>query len=170
MYSKDGGGAMKRGYRLIDVEEAVADMELAEIEDDIAETEEDMQLIISGWFVYIESLNLTLREGVVCVWDEEEQIFMPDFSVTVFYEGNMETEDAAAANSRIEDSDLKQSGESMQSSLPSDYLYYEQDGFVISLANWLNGRMSVGEIEQLWCELVIPENIETMNNDEKVED
>ena len=82
---------MKRGYRLIDVEEAVADMELAEIEDDIAETEEDMQLIISGWFVYIESLNLTLREGVVCVWDEEEQIFMPDFSVTVFYEGNMQS-------------------------------------------------------------------------------
>ena len=146
MCAKDGDGAMKKRYRLIDVEEAVADMELAEIEDDIVETDEDMQLIISGWFVYIESLNLTLREGVVCVWDEEEQIFMPDFSVTVFYEGNM------------------------QSSLPSDYLYYEQDGFVISLANWLNGRMSVGEIEQLWCELVIPENIETMNNDEKVED
>lgn len=137
---------MKRRYRLIDVEEAVADMELAEIEDDIAETDKDMQLILSGWYVYIESLNLTLREGVMCVWDEDEQIFMPDFLVTVFYEGNMQT------------------------AFPSDYLYYEQDGFVISLANWLNGRMSVGEIEQLWCELVIPENIETMNNDEKVED
>ena len=146
MYSKDGGGAMKRRYRLIDVEEAVAGMELAEIEDDIAETDEDMQLIISGWFVYIESLNLTLREGVVCVWDEEEQIFMPDFSVTVFYEGNMEI------------------------AFPSDYLYYEQDGFVISLTNWLSGRMSVDEIEQLWCELVIPENMENMNNVEKVED
>jgi len=24
--------------------------------------------------------------------------------------------------------------------------------------NWLNGRLSCEQIEQLWCELIIPEN------------
>ena len=82
---------MRRRFRLVEVEEAIAEMDLSEINDDLVETDDDMQLVISGWFVYIESLNMSLREGVVCVWDEEEQMFMPDFAVTVFYEGNMET-------------------------------------------------------------------------------
>ena len=48
---------MSRRYRLVDVEEAIAESEdLADVADDIAETDEDMQLVISGWHVYVEAL------------------------------------------------------------------------------------------------------------------
>ena len=121
---------MNKRYRLCDVEEAVSESEeLIDIADDIAEIDEDMQLVISGWAVYIESLNLTLRQGIACVWDEGERLFMPDFDVTVVYEGNIESQ---------------------------EWLYYEQDGMVVTLGNWLNGRLSYEQIEQLWCELIIP--------------
>ena len=113
---------------------------LWDIADDIAEIDDDMQIVISGWSVYVESLNLTLRQGIACVWDEGERLFMPDFDVTVVYEGNIESQ---------------------------EWLYYEQDGFVVTLGNWLNGRMSGGQIEELWCELVTPE---TNNTDKESEE
>ena len=132
---------MNKRYRLCDVEEAVSEMEeLMDIADDIAEIDDDMQIVISGWSVYFESLNLTLRQGIACVWDEGERLFMPDFDVTVVYEGNIETQ---------------------------DWLYYEQDGMVVTLGNWLNGRLSCEQIEQLWCELVIPETNNTDNESEE---
>lgn len=132
---------MNKRYRLCDVEEAVSEMEeLMDIADDIAEIDDDMQIVISGWSVYVESLNLTLRQGIACVWDEGERLFMPDFDVTVVYEGNIESQ---------------------------EWLYYEQDGFVVTLGNWLNGRMSGGQIEELWCELVTPE---TNNTDKESEE
>lgn len=112
-------------------------MDTVDVEDDIAEADEDMQLVISGWYVYLPSLDIQLREGVVCIWDSEEGLFMPDFAVTVVYEGDKPSE---------------------------EWLYYEQDGFVVTLANWLNGRMSAEQIEQLWCELIIPE---TNENEQK---
>ena len=132
---------MNKRYRLCDVEEAVSEMEeLMDIADDIAEIDDDMQIVISGWSVYVESLNLTLRQGIACVWDEGERLFMPDFDVTVVYEGNIETQ---------------------------DWLYYEQDGMGVTLGNWLNGRLSCEQIEQLWCELVIPETNNTDNESEE---
>ena len=121
---------MNKRYRLCDVEEAVSEMdELMDIADDIAEVDDDMQIVISGWSVYVESINLTLRQGIACVWDEGERLFMPDFDVTVVYEGNIESQ---------------------------EWLYYEQDGMVVTLGNWLNGRLSCEQIEQLWCEFIIP--------------
>ena len=132
---------MNKRYRLCDVEEAVSvSDELIDTADDIAEIDDDMQIVISGWSVYVESLNLTLRQGIACVWDEGERLFMPDFDVTVVYEGNIETQ---------------------------DWLYYEQDGMVVTLGNWLNGRLSCEQIEQLWCELVIPETNNTDNESEE---
>lgn len=124
-------------YRIYEIEEVISEMDLLEVEDDIAETEEDMQLVISGWYVTIPELNLNLREGLVCVWDEEEKLFMPDFAITVIYEGEIESK---------------------------DWIYYEQDGFVVTLANWLNGRLSVKQIEQLRCEIVIPQKDVVANN------
>ena len=124
-------------YRIYEVEEVISEMDLLEVEDDITETDEDMQLVISGWYVAIPELNLNLREGVVCVWDEEEKIFMPDFAVTVIYEGDIEGK---------------------------EWIYYEQDGFVVTLANWLNGRLPMEEIEQLRCEIVIPQQDGVANN------
>ena len=115
---------MNKRYRLGEIEEAVAEMEeLIDIEDDIAEIDDDFQIVVSGWSVYVESLNLTLRQGIACVWDAEEGLFMPDFDVTIVYEGNIETQ---------------------------EWLYYEQDGMVVTLGNWLNGRLSCEQIEQLY--------------------
>lgn len=124
-------------YRIHEVEEVISEMDLSEVEDDIAETDKDMQLVISGWYVNIPELNLNLREGVVCIWDEEEKLFMPDFAVTVIYEGDIEGK---------------------------DWIYYEQDGFVVTLANLLNGRLPVEQIEQLRCEIVIPQQVVVTNN------
>ena len=130
---------MNKRYRLGDIEEAVSEMEeLIDIEDDIAEIDDDFQIVVSGWSVYVESLNLTLRQGIACVWDAEEGLFMPDFDVTIVYEGNIET-----GYSRSDASVVNESGESMQASFPADSLYYEQDGMVVTLGNWLNGRLEV---------------------------
>lgn len=146
-------------YRIYEVEEVLSEMDLSEVEDDIAETDEDMQLVISGWHVHIAELNLKLREGVVCIWDEDEKLFMPDFAVTVICEGDIEVED-----SRIGDSVVNELGESTQASFPANSLYYEQDGFVVTLANWFKGRLPVEQIEQLRCEIVIPQQDAVANN------
>lgn len=120
-----GGESMR--FRLFEVEDKVSEMELV-TDDTVAEVDDDMELVLSGLWVYIPDLNISLRQGTVCIWDEEEKIFMPDFDVTVVYEGTV-TE--------------------------SEWLYYEQDGFAITLANWLNGRLDMEILEQLWCELIV---------------
>ena len=103
---------MNKRYRLGEIEEAVSEMEeLIGLEDDIAEIDDDFQIVVSGWSVYVESLNLTLRQGIACVWDAEEGLFMPDFDVTIVYEGNIET-----GYSRSDASVVNESGESMQAS------------------------------------------------------
>ncbi len=115
---------MNKRYRLGEIEEAVSEMEeLIGLEDDIAEIDDDFQIVVSGWSVYVESLNLALRQGIACVWDAEEGLYMPDFDVTIVYEGNIETQ---------------------------EWLYNEQDGMVVTLGNWLNGRLSCEQIEQLY--------------------
>lgn len=120
-----GGESMR--VRLFEVEDKLSEMELV-ADDTVAEVDDDMELVLSGWWVYIPDLNISLRQGTVCIWDEEEKIFMPDFDVTVVYEGNV-TE--------------------------SEWLYYEQDGFAITLANWLSGKLDMEILEQLWCELIV---------------
>ena len=85
---------MNKRYRLGEIEEVVSDMEeLIGLEDDIAEIDDEFQIVVSGWSVYVESLNLTLRQGIACAWDEDEGLFMPDFDVTIVYEGNIETQE-----------------------------------------------------------------------------
>ena len=120
-----GGESMR--FRLFEAEDKVSEMELV-TDDTVAEVDDDMELVLSGRWVYIPDLNISLRQGTVCIWDEEEKIFMPDFDVTVVYEGNV-TE--------------------------SEWLYYAQDGFAMTLANWLNGRLDMEILEPLWCELIV---------------
>ena len=114
--------------RLEDVEEKMAETDTFDVPDDIAEIDDNYQLVISGWYVKIPSLNLYLRAGVMCLWDEDEKVYMPDFDVTVIYGDENEL---------------------------SSYLYYEQDGFVVTVNNWLHGRLDYEEISQLMCEVVV---------------
>lgn len=116
---------MEKAYRLGEVEEILAEMDqLAEVPDDIMESDEDYQIVISGWQVHIPELGLNLHEGVYCNYDEEEGGYLPDFAITV----------------------VKEEGQ-------DEWLYFEQDGFLITLANFLHGRtdLDLGQLGQLSC-------------------
>ena len=124
---------MKAEYRLCEVEDALKEMSMTDVDDDIVETE-DNELWVSGWYMDIPDLALHLHEGVVCVWDEEAEIFMPDYRVTVFYEIEIGTK---------------------------DWICYGRGGFLSALDNWLQGQtekrqMSMEQLEQLRCRIVIP--------------
>jgi hypothetical protein len=73
----------RKKYRLGNVEEIISEMVFEDRCDEIVEIDDDLQLLISGWYVVVPSLSLTLRAGVVCVFDEETGMFMPDFDVMV---------------------------------------------------------------------------------------
>ena len=120
---------MEKAYRLGEMEEILAEMEeLAEVPDDIMESSEDYQIVISGWRVNIPELGLDLHEGIFCCYDEQEKAYLPDFAVTVVKEEGQE-----------------------------EWIYYEQDGFVITLANYLHGKADMGHLEQLFCFIRIPD-------------
>ena len=121
----------KTKYRLGEVEEVVSEMEFEDRCDEIVEVDDDMQLLISGWYVFIPSLSLYLRAGVACVFDEEAGMYMPDFDVTVLYEEELDTE---------------------------QWIYYEQDGFEITLANYQNGKMAMEAVSELSCFICIPDD------------
>lgn len=54
----------KRKYRLGEVEETVSEMEFEDRCEEIVEVDENLQLLISGWYVFVPSLSLYLRAGV----------------------------------------------------------------------------------------------------------
>lgn len=117
-------------YRLCDVEEAVGKMDLMDIPDDLVEIE-GVQLVASGWHVEVESLGLNLQRGIVCIWDPEAGMFLPDADVTVISEGEPQIQ---------------------------GWIWYAQAGFAASVALWLEGRMAEDQAEQLWCRLILPDS------------
>ena len=122
---------MEKAYRLGEVEEILAEMEhLAEVPDDCLESDEDYQIVISGWRVHIPELGLNLHEGTFCNYDEEEGGYLPDFAITV----------------------VKEEGQ-------DEWLYFEQDGFLITLANYLHGKtdLDLGQLGQLSCFIRMPD-------------
>lgn len=150
---------MRKTSRLGEAEEIIAEMDLSFVDDDIAETDENTQMIISGWYVYLPEFNLKLHKGIVGIWDEEMKGYMPDFAVTLVCEGNSYNTGSGSGAYVV-----SESGESTQADFPADLLYYGQDGFASAMANWLNGRLSIGDIEQLKCEIILPEKAESEEN------
>ncbi len=120
----------EKSYRMSDIEEVISEFDDVDIPEDVLEIDDDFRIVVEGWYVYLPSLNLSLRMGIACVLDEECGEYMPDFDVTVVYEGQLEDD---------------------------MWLYYEQDGMAVTLGNWLNGRLSMDEILNLECRLVVPE-------------
>lgn len=121
---------MNKKCRLMEADELIREMELEYIADDIVETDEDTQVIVSGYFVLIPELGLQLHDGILCNWDDEEKIFMPDASITVVYEVGADR---------------------------TKYIYFEIDGMETTLYNFIGGKMSPSDIQNFWCEIVIPE-------------
>ena len=120
---------MEKIYRLGEVEESLAEMEqLDEVPDDIMESDEEYQIVISGWWVNIPELGLDLHEGIFCCNDGEEKAYLPDFAVTVVKEQGQE-----------------------------EWIYYEQDGFLITLANYMRGKKDLIQLEQLSCFIRMPD-------------
>ena len=119
---------MEKAYRLGGVEEIIAGMELMEVPDDIMESDVDYQIVISGWWVHIPELGLNLHEGVFCNYDGEEGGYLPDFAITVVKEEGQE-----------------------------EWIYYEQDGFLITLANYLHGKTDLEQLGQLFCFICLPD-------------
>ena len=117
----------RKKYRLGDIEEIISEMGFEDRCDEIVEIDDDLQLVISGWYVVVPSLSLTLRAGVACAFEEEAGRFLPDFDVTVLYKDEI---------------------------VADKWIYYEQDGFTVTLANWLNGRLPISNIETLECYLI----------------
>jgi hypothetical protein len=119
---EEEAGYMEQMYRLGEIEEVLAELDLEEIPDVLMEREEEYQIVISGWWIEIPELGLCLYEGTFCNFDKEEQIYLPDFSITVIKEIGADA-----------------------------WLYYEQDGFFITLANWLYGSVNLEQLEQMSC-------------------
>lgn len=119
---------MGKAYRLGEVEEAIAQLKLAEVPDDVVEIGENCQIVISGWWVHIPQLGLNLHQGIFCCYDEEAGGYLPDFAVTVIKEEGQE-----------------------------EWIYYEQDGFLVTLANFLHGEMDFSQLERLFCFIRMPD-------------
>lgn len=123
---------MKIPCRLHEAEEIISEMDLYHVPDDIMESDEEYQLVISGWWVHIPELGINLHEGVFCNYDEEEKEYLPDFAVTVIMEAEGGQE--------------------------GGWLYYEQDGFEITLANYHSGKLPMETVSELSCLICIPDN------------
>ena len=102
-------------------------MDMSEIADDIAITEDNIQIVISGYYVYLESVGIKLHKGIICYFDDEENMFMPDETVTVICR---------------EDFDRNR------------YLCYEAENMEGMLYDYFDGRMTAGEIANLPCEII----------------
>lgn len=94
---------------------------------------DDDRMIVSDWYIYIPKLDLSIRSGIVCCLYGTE--YEPDFDISVIYEG-----------------DIKDSLDE------NDYIYYEQDGIVTSLYNYLTATgKDTSNIGSLQCQLHIPQ-------------
>jgi len=78
-------------YKLGEIEEIAAGKEeLFDIADELVEGDEEYQIIRCGWRAYIPKLDLCLHEGMFLVYDEKEQEFMSDFSLTLIRENGQD--------------------------------------------------------------------------------
>ena len=94
----------------------------------IEEEEGESAIFVSELRILIPSLKLEVREGFGGLWQEDEEYYMPDFSLTAVYEEN---------------------------AAPEAYLMWEQDGPLVTLYNFTHKPME--ELEQLECILLLEE-------------
>ncbi len=130
-----GGNLKEREIYLIgDVEQMLAEMDFSDVADDFAEIDEALELWISGWVIRIPSLGIGVRKGVACLFNEEAKMFIPEYDVTVICKENIE----GTTNDNTE-----------------NILWFMKDDIVVTLENWLDGRVPIAEIEQLECYMEI---------------
>ena len=91
---------------------------------------------VNGVRYVIPELDLFAREGEFLSYDEESDTYMPDFSVTLLYE--------------LDEKDAK------------NFLYWEQDGLLVTLYNYLQSGKRMDYLSSLECriELEIDDSLE----------
>lgn len=113
------------------VETVIKEMNMYDMPADLLECDEGYQIAVSGWWAAVPELGISLHEGVFCRYDETKQAYLPDFSVTVI----------RSSEEKIEE---------------GEWIWYGQDGFVLTLAAYLHEQMDIEQIEQLTCVICIP--------------
>lgn len=121
---------MRKKCRVSEAERIIEETFFDDVPDDTAELEGGLQIVISGYYLLIPELKIQLHEGLICVFDKEANIYMPDEAVTVI---------------------IDVTGQEAES------ICYKQDGIIGTLYDWGQGKMSLDRIENLWCEIVVPD-------------
>ena len=115
--------------KLFDIDESISSIFEEEnliVSYELKEEDGDALIIVDGIRIIIPELNLSVRCGVYCVYEEEDKDYIPDFSITLIYEKD-ETD-------------------------PSKYVYWEQDPILTAIHNYLNGKISVKKsLEDIEC-------------------
>lgn len=116
--------------RVKDAEKLLIEMDLDDVSDDVAELEDELQIVISGYYLLIPELKIQVHKGLVCVFDHEADMYMPDEAVTVIIEVTGQE---------------------------AEQICYKQDGIIGTLYDWRRGKMSLDRIENIWCEIIVPD-------------
>lgn len=101
--------------------------ELTDYESEMIHVDEHSLIELDGPQIQIPDLGLVVREGTMFYADEHGD-WQPDWSLTLFYEIGKE---------------------------PSDYVYYEQDGILVSLHNYLHaiGKEIPRPADDILCQI-----------------
>ncbi len=89
-------------------------------------SDEDCKLFYDSNYVIIPELNIKLHAGMMCNYNEDEDDFLPDFSVTVIFDATT-----------------------------GEYLYWEQDGYLISTYNYFGSEYPMDKLCNMDCEFVM---------------
>lgn len=122
---------MKNAFQIKEIEEVIRKMDLYAIPADLLECDETGRIIISGWWVAVPELGISMHRGMFCNHDETQEAYLPDFPVTV----------------------IRNSEEKIKE---GEWIWYGQDDFVSMLADCRQGEMEISRIEQLACIICLP--------------
>lgn len=121
---------LRKKCRVKDAERQLIEMDLDDVSDDVAEIDDGIQIVISGYYLLIPELNIQIHKGILCVFEQELNMYMPDEAVTLIIEVNGQE---------------------------AEHICYKQDGIIGTLYDWGQGKMSLDRIENMWCEIIVPD-------------
>lgn len=121
---------LRKKCRVKDAERQLIKMDLDDVSDDVAEIDDGIQIVISGYYLLIPELNIQIHKGILCVFEQEVNMYMPDEAVTLIIEVNGQE---------------------------AEHICYKQDGIIGTLYDWGQGKMSLDRIENMWCEIIVPD-------------
>lgn len=101
--------------KLAELMDTLDDVDMLEVEDN-----EESKIVAYGYKILIPSLDLYARAGEMMVYDEDEEDWYADFSLTIIYSDD------------------------------DELLYWEQDDTAVSLYNFLTANNRISSIEDVY--------------------